>query len=70
MAKRAICDVCHREGALESSYGTIPEEWFTLRQSYSDEVHLCSHACLVTEVERRRPPVPEDTPKADILASA
>ena len=55
MAKRAICDMCRAEGPLEGNYGSVPSTWFKLRQGWADERELCSYACLVAEVERRRP---------------
>jgi len=52
MAKRAICDVCRAEGEL-NNYGSIPDAWFSLRQLYNDEQHLCSIDCLRTAVDAR-----------------
>lgn len=50
MSKMAVCDVCDRREPLERSYSTVPESWFSIRQSFKDEQHLCSLPCLERKV--------------------
>lgn len=54
MSKMAVCDVCDRREPLERSYSTVPEAWFTIRQSFKDEQHLCSLPCLERKVAQMR----------------
>ena len=53
MAKRAICDMCRKEAALEGAYEVIPRTWFKLQQDYADQQHICSLACLRVAVAER-----------------
>ena len=51
MAKIAVCDQCDKREPLSSSYATIPDTWYTLRQAFKEEWHLCSLKCLGERVQ-------------------
>ena len=50
MSKMAICDQCNKHEPLSPSYATVPDTWYTLRQAYKEEWHLCSLGCLMERV--------------------